>query len=101
MGDYGFKHAGEFGGQDTNFNCLPDSVRSSQNNLEYSVDKCPLAKLGMFGDNFMDNRLACELTIGPDADGKGFGFSECNFKGTDYRECFSFRQYKARTEKKS
>lgn len=27
MGDYGFKHAGEFGGQDTNFNCLPDNVR--------------------------------------------------------------------------
>lgn len=27
MGDYGFKDAGAFGGQDTNFNCLPDNVR--------------------------------------------------------------------------
>lgn len=100
MGDYGFKGAGEFGGHDTNFNCLPDSVRRPKKDLEYSVDKCPLAKRGMFGDDWTDTRLACELTNGADADGRGFGYSECNFKGSDYRECFSFKKYKEKTEKK-
>jgi hypothetical protein len=95
MGDYGFKGAGEFGGQDTNFNC---GQTQSPSSLEFSVSNCPLAKRGMFGDDWTDTRLACELTNGPDADGRGFGYDECNFKGNDYRECFSFRQYQKKTK---
>lgn len=33
MGDYGFEGAGEFGGMDTNFNCLPDDVRRQTRNV--------------------------------------------------------------------
>lgn len=71
---------------------------TSEINLEFSVQNCPLAKRGMFGDDYTDTRLACELTNGPDADGRGFGYDECNFKGNDYRECFSFRKYQEKTK---
>ena len=96
MGDYGTKHAAEFGGDSSgeNFHC---EIKLSRD-LEFSVDKCPLAKRGMFGDDWTDTRLACELTNRSDADGRGFGYDECNFKGNDYRECFSFKRYKKATE---
>jgi hypothetical protein len=81
MGDHGFKGAGEFGGQDGNFNCLPD----------YHWTKCSHRKQGLFGDDFTDKRYACDLTSRQDADGKGFGYDECTCVDDDYRNCPIFR----------
>ncbi|MEI7719436.1 MAG: hypothetical protein WCI72_06200 [archaeon] len=53
----------------------------------YGYQKCPSRKSGLFGDDWTDTRMACELTAGPDADGKGFGYDECKFCGNDYRVC--------------
>jgi hypothetical protein len=75
MGDYGFKGAGEYSGNEENFNSKPD----------YDVSNCPSRKLGLNGD--ADNSYSCLETGRADADHKGEGYSPCNFVGFDYRQC--------------
>lgn len=53
----------------------------------YGYQKCPNRKTGLFGDDWTDTRLACNLSGRADTDGKGFGYDECKFCGNDYREC--------------
>jgi len=75
MGDYGFKGAGEFSGEDTNLNTLPD----------HHFTKCPHRELGLRGD--ADNEYGCLATGSPHADHSGFGYDLCNIVGHDYSKC--------------
>jgi hypothetical protein len=75
VGDEGFSGAGEFGGRDENFNCLPD----------YHYTKCPSREQGLGGD--FDTQFWCKLTASPDADGRGFGYDLCTFCGNNFTEC--------------
>ncbi|VVB80514.1 Uncharacterised protein [uncultured archaeon] len=75
MGDGQYRGTADFGGQETNFNCLPDG----------HYTKCPSREQGLGGD--FDNQFWCKLTAGPDADGRGFGYDLCNFCGDNFHEC--------------
>jgi hypothetical protein len=79
MGDYGFKGAGEFGGIERNFNCLPDK----------NITNCPHIEQGLGGD--FDQDYWCKLTEGPDLDMRGFGCDLCDYKGRDFTECEKYR----------
>ncbi len=80
MGDYGFEGAGEFGGMDTNFNCLPD----------YHFSKCPfLTKLKDF--KFSEKKYCkavllsgIEEKVGEDAEST---HQLCDFCGDNYKQC--------------
>jgi len=84
MGDYGFKAAAESGGMDCP---MSDDILKDILNGEFHFTKCPSRKPGLFGDDPLDVRHACELTYGSDADGRGFGYDECDYVGDDYRGC--------------
>jgi hypothetical protein len=94
MSDYGFNGAGEFGGRDSPMSedVLKDLIKG-----EFHFTKCPCRKSGLFGDDFTDSRLACELTALLDADGRGFGYDECNFLGEDYRQCPRYSELSSRS----
>ncbi|MEI6731479.1 MAG: hypothetical protein WCK90_02230 [archaeon] len=76
MGDYGTKGAGECGGQDRNFHCLPDSVGRSA---------CPCYQQGLKGD--FDFSYSCLARGGPDADMRGWGYDDCDLTGDNYTFC--------------
>ena len=78
MGDYGFKDAGECGGEDTSFHCLPD----------YHPSFCPKRKQGLLGD--ADETFSCELTGSPDAASRGWGYDPCDIDGDNYEICPRF-----------
>jgi hypothetical protein len=84
MGDYGFEGAGEFAGMDSP---MSEDVLKDLLKGEFHFTKCPQRQSGLFGDDFTDSRLACKLSASPDADGRGFGYNECDFSGDDYRQC--------------
>ena len=57
----------------------------TDNNSGQGCEGCPFRKYGMKGD--ADNSYSCELTAGPDADHRGWGYNDCDFSGKDYNEC--------------
>lgn len=84
MGDYGFKGAGDFGGQDIPFGCLPDC----------HFTKCPGRERGLGGDDWTDKGEWCKYSGRADADGRGWGYDLCDFGGEDYRQCSTYSDSK-------
>lgn len=80
MGEYGFKHTGEFGGRDENFNSLPD----------YHFSKCPyLDKLKYlkFG-----KKEYCKVPSGSIEEKAEDTPIRCTFCGDDYKQCPRFKE---------
>lgn len=75
MGDYGFAGAGEFGGQDSNFNCLPD----------YHFSRCP--NLSTLKDSKFSKKEYCLIASMSIEEMGQSSSSLCTFCGDDYRTC--------------
>ncbi len=75
MGDYGFEGAGEFGGREENFNCLPDNYYT----------KCPNRLQGKKKRDFI-----CLLTAQKAKGSRVIKYDGCDFCGHSYEECPTF-----------
>lgn len=79
MGDYGFKGAGEFGGRDENFNCLPD----------YYFTKCPY--LDKLKDVKFSRKEYCKVTSSIEEKAND-SLPKCDFCGDNYKQCPRFKK---------
>jgi hypothetical protein len=88
MGDYGFKHAGEFGGSSSgeNFHCLPD----------YHFSKCHL--IYKFKDSRVRKGFYCRAAYNGIEDDSISAITSCNFCGDDYRLCSQFKKLEEKND---
>jgi hypothetical protein len=78
MGDYGFPGAGEFGGRDENFNCLPD----------YHFSKCSLRY--KFNESKFRKDTYCRTAYSGIEEDQTHIPAICDFCGDNYHDCPKF-----------
>ena len=92
MGDYGLDGAGEFEGMDTNFNCLPDSVRIAQSIQKYSLIPVEIEAIQLGIDNIdrvlaWVNRYCPDLAVTKEGT---FGIFLQTLKGEELARCTDY-----------